>query len=103
VFFGRITLPKLDRSVVVDDINWTHSVLLQLPGTNGGSSGSAIVCLDQHAVCAFLVGTLGGTTIVAIPVSRFKDFLNNVKTCQVKKYVTVETTSAPDFSYNCPE
>ena len=103
VFFGRITMPRLDRSIVIDDLNWSHTVLLQLPGTNGGSSGSAIVCLNQHAVCAFLVGTIGGTTIVGIPVSKFKLFLDNVKSCQSKKYVVEKNTTEDAFSYHCPE
>lgn len=103
VFFGRITMPKLDRSIVIDDLNWSRTVLLQLPGTNGGSSGSAIVCLNQHAVCAFLVGTIGGTTIVGIPVSRFKVFLSDVKACRSKNYVEDRNTAGDDFSYHCPE
>lgn len=74
-FYGRITKPYLDRKIVEDDINWSGSILLQLPGTNGGSSGSAIVCADQQAICGFLVGIMGGSEIVAIPVSRFKKFL----------------------------
>ena len=102
VFYGRITMPKLDRSVIVDDINWSHTVLLQLPGTNGGSSGSSIVCLSQRAVCSFLVGTIGGTTVVGIPVSRFKTFLSDVKTCQNKNYILSMNPTDGDFSYHCP-
>ena len=102
VFYGRITMAKLDRSVVIDDINWSHTVLLQLPGTNGGSSGSAIICLSQHAVCAFLVGIISDTTVVGIPVSRFKAFLHDVKTCEAKNYI-LDTNAAEDgFSYHCP-
>jgi len=78
VFYGRITSPKLDRPVVVSDINWTGAVLLSLPGTNGGSSGSSIICLSQHAICGFLVGTMDKTTMVAVPVSRFKKFWSEV-------------------------
>jgi hypothetical protein len=74
VFKGYISSPKLDRDIRVEDINWTNAILLQLPGTNGGSSGSAIVCTEQKAICAFLVGTIADTEIVAIPVSRFKAF-----------------------------
>jgi hypothetical protein len=74
VFYGRITSPKVDRPVVVSDINWTGAVLLSLPGTNGGSSGSSIICMSQHAICGFLVGTIDKTTMVAVPISRFKKF-----------------------------
>jgi Trypsin-like peptidase domain len=74
VFYGRVTMPKLDRPVVINSINWTNAMLLEIPGTNGGSSGSAIVCMSQRAICGFLVGIIGGTTDVAVPVSRFKTF-----------------------------
>ncbi len=70
VFFGTVSSPILSRPVVIDDINWTDSVLLQMWGINGGSSGSAVVCLDQKAICAFIVGTIDKTNIVALPVSR---------------------------------
>jgi hypothetical protein len=102
-FYGRITLPILDRSVVVDQMNWTHTVLMQLPGTNSGSSGSAIVCLEQHAICGFLVGTIAGSTVVAVPVSRFSNFLTTVKAC--KKDEFLENTNAEDvaFSFKCKD
>lgn len=86
VFYGRITSPKLDRPVVVSDINWTGAVLLSLPGTNGGSSGSSIVCLSQHAICGFLVGTIDKTTMVAVPISRFKKFWAEVDAKTYKYY-----------------
>jgi hypothetical protein len=70
VFLGSVSSATLDRPVVLDDINWSHAVLLQLFGVDGGSSGSAVVCLDQKAVCAFVVGSINKTTMVAIPVSR---------------------------------
>jgi hypothetical protein len=49
-------------------------------GAAGGSSGSAIVSEDQHAIVGFLVGTTN-TTIgaVCIPVSKFKTFEAAVK------------------------
>ena len=78
VFRGYVSSPRLDRDVRVSDINWTNAILLQLPGTNGGSSGSAIVCVDQKAICAFLVGVIDQTEIVAVPVSRFKDFRTKI-------------------------
>lgn len=84
VFRGFISSAKLDRDVRVDDINWQESILLQLPGTNGGSSGSAIVCLSQKAICAFLVGSIEETEIVAIPASRLKTFQDQIKTGKYK-------------------
>jgi len=79
VFLGNISKPVLDRSVVEGDINWTNAVTVQLFGTDGGSSGSALVCLDQRAICAFVVGSVGGTTIVAMPVSRLKAVIAGIK------------------------
>lgn len=74
VFTGTVTSPMVDREIVAGDINWTRAVLVQIPGTDGGSSGSAIVCLQQKAICAFLVGTANDTTMVAMPVSRMVKF-----------------------------
>jgi hypothetical protein len=86
VFFGNVSMPKVDRAIVFEDINWTNTVLLVLPGTNGGSSGSSVVCVDQKAICSFLVGTVGSSSTVSIPVSRFKDFYAQVKTGTYKFY-----------------
>lgn len=72
VFFGTVSSPLLDRPVVVDDINWQNVFLLQLFGVNGGSSGSSLLCLDQKAICGFVVGSLGDTTMTAMPVSRLQ-------------------------------
>jgi len=74
VFVGSVTAPVVDREIVQGSINWTQAVLVQIPGTDGGSSGSSIVCLDQKAICAFLVGTDDDTTDVAMPVSRMLKF-----------------------------
>jgi len=89
-FFGRVSRAQVDRSIQDDDnnINWTNAMLLQLPGTNGGSSGSAIVCLSQRAICGFVVGTVGKTTMVAIPISRFKKFRELLATGKYKWYST---------------
>ena len=78
VFHGHITKLELDRPVIDGDINWRGSVLIQVPGSAGGSSGSAIISVKQQAIVAFLVGTIGGTTMTAIPASRFTDFLQRV-------------------------
>jgi hypothetical protein len=73
-FYGRVSKPHVDRKIIYEDINWSDSILLQLPGTDGGSSGSAIICERQRAICGFLVGAIDKTQIVAIPVSKFKKF-----------------------------
>jgi S1-C subfamily serine protease len=83
VFHGTISSLYLDRPVVAGDINWKGSVVLQLPGVNGGSSGSAIISEENKSIVAFLVGTIGGSTIIAIPASRF---LAVKKAIEGKKY-----------------
>lgn len=83
VFHGSISKLELDRPIVKGDINWKGTVLLQMPGTDGGSSGSAVISTKQGAIVAFLVGTIGSTTITAIPASRFEGF---EKTSAAGKY-----------------
>ena len=70
VFLGSVSSPVLNRPVVIEDINWTGVVLLQMFGVDGGSSGSSVICVDTHAICAFVVGSIDKTTMVAMPVSR---------------------------------
>jgi hypothetical protein len=87
VFVGTISSPSLDRPVVEDDINWTHASLLQLFGTDGGSSGSALVCLNQHKVCGIVVGTVDKSTIIAMPVSRLKTMMKAFKEGTYKHFI----------------
>jgi S1-C subfamily serine protease len=70
VFFGTVSTPILNRPVISGDINWTDAVLLQMFGVAGGSSGSALLCLSQRAICGFVVGSVAETTMVTMPVSR---------------------------------
>lgn len=79
VFLGTVSKASIDRPLVFEDINWTHAVTLQLFGTDGGSSGSAVVCLDQKAICAFVVGSIDKTTMVAMPVSRLQAVIAGLK------------------------
>jgi S1-C subfamily serine protease len=79
VFVGTVSKASLDRPIVEDDINWTNAVTLQLFGTDGGSSGSAVVCLDQKAICSFVVGSVDKTTMIAMPVSRLKAVIAGLK------------------------
>lgn len=74
VFRGHISKLELDRPIIQGDINWKGTVLLQMPGTNGGSSGSSVISVEQGAIVAFLVGTIGGTSTTAIPATRFTAF-----------------------------
>lgn len=74
-FHGTITMLNLDRPVVAleSNINWRNTLVLSIP-VGGGSSGSAIVSVTQERIVGFLVGTVGGNFVVAIPVSRFDAF-----------------------------
>jgi hypothetical protein len=96
VFFGTVSSPILSRPVVQDDINWTKAVLLQLFGVNGGSSGSSAICLDQRAICAFVVGAIGETNIVAMPVSRLIELRKALKANSYKWY-REESDDIPQF------
>ena len=86
VFLGSISSPSVDRPIADDDIQWTNAVLIQEFGVAGGSSGSAVVCVDQQAICAFVVGSVGGTTMVAMPVSRLIYFRSQLSAGKYKWY-----------------
>jgi S1-C subfamily serine protease len=73
VFHGSISKLELERPVIEGDINWTGSMLLQMPGTAGGSSGSAVLSAKQEAIVGFIVGTIG-SSITAIPATKFAEF-----------------------------
>jgi hypothetical protein len=74
VFLGSVSSPSVDRPIADGEIQWTNAVLLQEFGVAPGSSGSSVVCIDQHAICAFVVGSVAESTMVAMPVSRFLKF-----------------------------
>lgn len=101
VFSGTVTSPMVDRELEVGSINWTRAVLVQVPGSDGGSSGSAIVCLHQKAICAFFVGTDNDTTMVAMPVSRMIAFRDELAAGKYKywkddpDYAPVKVEKAP--------
>ena len=77
VYRGVISSLDLDRPLIQGDINWRHSISLQI-AADGGSSGSAIISAEQDKIIAFLVGTVGGAVVIAIPVSKFITFRNAV-------------------------
>ena len=74
VFRGNVSNPKVDRPIEQDDISWSNMIAIQSFGIDGGSSGSSIVCLKQRAICGFIEGTLDDTTVIASPVSKFKEW-----------------------------
>lgn len=85
IFYGNISKLVIDRPVIQGDINWRGAMFLQI-SAGPGSSGSAIVSVDQKAIVGFLVGTVGGNNIVAVPVSRFKKFWEGVQKGSYKWY-----------------
>ena len=70
-FEGIISSMFLDRPLVEGDINWQGTLVLQQTGVNGGSSGSTLISKETKKVVGFLVGSVSGSTIIAIPISRF--------------------------------
>lgn len=82
VYFGDVSSAILDRPAIEEeddgDINWEHAILLQMSGITGGSSGSALVSLNQSAICGFIVGTIDHVVPVAVPVSRFIKFRDEI-------------------------
>lgn len=86
VFEGSITSLFIDRPIVQGDINWRGSMFLDI-SVGGGSSGSAIISEKQEAIVGFLVGTVGESNVVGIPVSRFKAVRDAVAAGKYKWYV----------------
>ena len=72
--------------MVEGDINWKGTLVIQLSGVNGGSSGSALISDDQQAIVGFLVGTIGGNIIIAIPATRFTAVKKAVEAGKYKWY-----------------
>jgi S1-C subfamily serine protease len=95
VMFGTVSSAILNRPAISDDINWEHAILLQMFGVNGGSSGSSLICTEQKAICGFVVGSIGGTTMVAMPVSRFKRFKEQLDGGQYKWWNADPDSAAP--------
>lgn len=90
IYFGDVSSAVLDRPAIEEgddgDINWEHAILLQMPGVTGGSSGSALVSLNQSAICGFVVGTIDHVIPVAMPVSRFIKFRNSIESGTYRWY-----------------
>jgi hypothetical protein len=85
-FEGYISNVHLDRPPVdAGEVQWTD-VMLVVIGSAGGSSGSAIVSEDQHAIVGFLVGGTSSTIgAIVVPVDKFKKFEAAVKAGTYKK------------------
>lgn len=96
VFHGTISSLYVDRPVIEDQINWRGVMLLQIQ-SGPGSSGSAIIGVDQKAIIGFLVGHYEENVFV-MPVSRFKAFRQAVLDKKYKyfnKDSIIEATTEP--------
>lgn len=91
IIHGSITNLYLDRPIIHADINWKGSMLLSLATVGGGSSGSAVISEEQRAIVGFLVGRIGDSNIVAIPVSKFRTVRKAIETKTYKYWVPPET------------
>ena len=66
LFVGYVSLPKLDRPPVdAGLVKWTDLMLIQIGG-GPGSSGSAIISVDQQAIVGFLVGVFPETQMPTV-------------------------------------
>lgn len=87
LFTGYISSVHLDRpSLDAGEVKW-RDVMLVVGGGGPGSSGSAIVSVEQEAIIGFLVGefTEGQIGMIVVPVSKFKTFESKVDDGSYKK------------------
>jgi|SRR5208337_2231751 len=85
-FEGYVSAVKLDRPPLdAGGVEWSDVMLVEV-GSAGGSSGSAIVSEDQHAIIGFLVGGTQSTIgAICVPADRFNAFYKAVKAGTYKK------------------
>ena len=75
VLKGQITLVSINRPVKTRGLNWQSAMLVNL-SSGPGSSGSAVVSIDQEKIVGFVVGGIAGNpTTVVLTVNRFRLFL----------------------------
>ena len=80
VMKGQITLTRLNRPVKTRGLNWEFAMLMNL-GSGPGSSGAAVVSVDQEKIIGFVVGSIGGNpTTVVLTVNRFEVFMFAART-----------------------
>lgn len=89
-FEGYVSAPKLDRPAIdADEVKWQNVMLVEIGG-GPGSSGSAIVDVQQEAIVGFLVGHFNNAEVgfIVVPVSQFKAFEAKVDAKTYKKKPT---------------
>lgn len=86
-FRGTISSLYIDRPVIDprQGINWKGAMFLQIQ-SGPGSSGSALVSVEQGKIVGLLVGTVGQGNTVGIPISRFIDATNKADKNEYKYY-----------------
>lgn len=87
LFTGYVSSTHVDRpSLDAGEVKW-RDVMLVVGGGGPGSSGSAIVSVEQEAIIGFLVGSFneGQIGMIVVPVSKFKTFETKVDDGTYKK------------------
>lgn len=96
-FEGYVSEIQLDRPPLSGgEVTWTNVTLMQIGGAPG-SSGSAIVSVEQNAIVGFLVGASDSDIgKICVPVSKFKDFLAAVNAGTYKKSRNSDNADSSD-------
>ena len=75
-FQGYVGNVHLDRPPLgAGEVQWTNVMIVEIGG-GPGSSGSAVVSVEQKAIVAFVVGSFNGGNLgmIAVPAEKFKAF-----------------------------
>jgi len=93
-FKGYITALHVDRPPLdANEVTW-HDVMLVNMGIGPGSSGSAVISEDQHAIIGFAVGNFSANIgAIVLPVSAFKEFEKQVDAGKYKHSYEKEADS----------
>src|SRR5208337_1734397 len=85
-FEGYVSNLHLDRPPLnAGEVKWTDVMLIEIGG-GPGSSGSAIISEEQHAIVGFVVGTTGANVgLVILPADKFIAFEKAVKAGTYRK------------------
>ncbi len=96
-FSGYIGSTHIDRPPLdAGEVQWNNVMIVEIGG-GPGSSGSAVVSVEQKAIVGFVVGQFKGGNLgmVVIPVDQFKVFESAVDAGTYKK--TPKKVSPEDF------
>lgn len=88
-FVGYVSSTHVDRPPLdAGEVKW-HDIMMIMIGSGPGSSGSAVVSIDQKAIIGFLVGGMSGNIgAIVVPVNSFKVFESLVDSGKYKKTPT---------------